>query len=137
MDANNGDINDLFDSIVLSEDRIVCESYETGYKAGESEGFSEGLRLGSERGKKIGSEIGFYLGFVEQWRKFYLTESGDQHRREKVLSALNKLEKAAVDFPHFNSREELSVKLDSIRSKFKLVCSLLKINSVFGDSNTW
>jgi len=132
------DINSLFDSIVLSEDRLVSEGYERGYRAGQKEGSKEGERLGRERGGKIGTEIGFYLGFVEVWREIYREEDVGERRKEKVLLALQKLEKEAITFPRVNSKEELAERLDQVRAKFRLLCSLLKVNSDFSSSsNTW
>jgi len=135
--GDNQDINSLFDCIVLSEDRLVSEGYEKGYKAGQKEGNKEGERLGRERGVKIGAEIGFYLGFVEQWREVYKEGTVDK-RKEKVLVAFNKLEEVANNFPQVNSKEELGERLDTVRAKFKLVCSLLKVNSEFSNnSSSW
>jgi len=132
------DINSLFDSIVLSEDRLVSEGYEKGYRAGQQEGSKEGERLGRDRGGKVGTEIGFYLGFVEEWRVIYKADNVADKRKEKVLLALEKLEKEARAFPQVNSKEELAERLDKVRAKFKLLCSLLKVNSDFSSSsNTW
>jgi len=132
------DINFLFDSIVFSENTLVREGYNRGYIAGQKEGSKEGSRLGTEQGGKIGSEIGFYLGFVEQWKELYEEEKVVDKRREKVLLALEKLELVANNFPQINSKEELGNKLEEVRAKFKLLCSLLKINSDFShSSNTW
>jgi len=128
------DINSLFDSIVLSEDRLVCEGYNRGYKAGKQEGSKEGERLGREKGGKIGAEIGFYLGFVEQWREVYSGDGVEDKRKERIVLALEKLDKEAKNFPQINSKEELVDKLDKIRAKFKLLCSLLKVNSDFSKS---
>ena len=137
MEANQEDINSLFDCIVLSEDRLVEEGYEKGYKAGLKEGNREGERLGRQRGGKIGAEIGFYLGFVEQWKEVYQGNSGKKGT-ERVVVALNKLEEVANNFPQVNSKEELGERLDLVRAKFKLVCSLLKINSEFSlNPSSW
>ena len=137
MEDNQPDINHLFDSIVLSEDKWVGEGYLEGYRAGEREGSREGERLGRQRGHKIGVEIGFYLGFVEQWRQVYKGEVGDK-RKERVIVALDRLGDLAGCFPQVNSKEELGDRLETVRAKFKLVCSLLKINSEFGiSSSNW
>jgi len=137
MDESQTDINSLFDGIVLSEDKLVEEGYKEGYQAGQKEGYSEGERLGRQKGGKVGTEIGFYLGFVEQWRQLLKAEILDK-RTEKVLVTLDKLEQVALNFPQENTKEELGDKLEVVRAKFKLVCSLLKINSEFGtNSSSW
>ena len=81
--------------------------------------------------------LDFYLGFVEQWKEVYQGNSGNK-RTERVVVALNKLEEVANNFPQLNSKEELGERLDIVRAKFKLVCSLLKINSEFSlNPSSW
>ena len=59
------DINDAFDTIILSENRLVEQGYEEGFVAGSREGEEEGYRLGAQKGSEIGQEVGFYIGFTE------------------------------------------------------------------------
>ena len=59
------DIQDIFDSLVLSEDTFVKAGYQQGFEQGEIDGYQEGFQLGQIKGKEIGSEISFYRGFAK------------------------------------------------------------------------
>lgn len=61
------DIQDAFDSLVLSEDSFVKKAHEEGVVQGEIVGFQEGFDLGNEKGAEIGSEIFYYRGFAKGW----------------------------------------------------------------------
>ena len=61
------DVQDAFDSIFVSEDKLVAKAYEEGVLQGEIEGFQEGFELGRQKGSEIGSEIFFYRGFAKSW----------------------------------------------------------------------
>lgn len=123
------DINSAFDSILLGEDRLCELGFEEGYRAGAKEGRVEGERLGRQRGQQIGKEIGFYLGFAAEWTEVYQNKTTDK-KTTKVLAVLQKLTEIAEAFPLENSKEEdFSSRLDLVRAKFKLLCSLLKISS--------
>ena len=129
------DINEIFDGIALSEDNLVKEGYSKGYGAGEREGIEEGENLGREKGWEIGAEIGFYLGFVRELKLKNTENTGDSKRSQRISEAARKLEEAAKSFPLVNCKEDLTAHLDSVRSRFKLLCSLLKISSDFESSS--
>uniref|UniRef100_A0A8C9F168 Essential protein Yae1 N-terminal domain-containing protein n=1 Tax=Pavo cristatus TaxID=9049 RepID=A0A8C9F168_PAVCR len=59
---------DMFDEIVMAEDRFHGEGYQEGYAEGSHAGAAEGRRCGALYGAKIGSEIGSYLGFALTWQ---------------------------------------------------------------------
>ncbi|XP_057377622.1 protein LTO1 homolog [Daphnia carinata] len=61
------DIQDAFDSLVLSEDNFVNKAYKEGLVHGETVGFQEGFDLGNQKGAEIGSEIFYYRGFAKGW----------------------------------------------------------------------
>ncbi|XP_074086979.1 protein LTO1 homolog isoform X2 [Macrotis lagotis] len=65
---------DLFDAIVMAEERYRGEGYREGYAEGGRVGLSEGRRHGVSRGAGVGSEIGCYRGFAFTW-KCLLSES--------------------------------------------------------------
>jgi hypothetical protein len=83
MEANQEDINSLFDCISLSEDRLVGEGYEKGYR----EGLEGGGRGCGGRGE---GRLDFISGIVEQWKEVYQGNSGNK-KTERVVVALNKL----------------------------------------------
>ncbi|XP_054580662.1 protein LTO1 homolog isoform X1 [Eptesicus fuscus] len=59
---------DLFDAIVMADDRFRGEGYQEGYEEGSGLGIIEGRQHGTVYGAKIGSEIGCYQGFAFAWR---------------------------------------------------------------------
>ncbi|XP_060158798.1 protein LTO1 homolog isoform X2 [Globicephala melas] len=59
---------DMFDAVVMADDRFHGEGYQEGYEEGSSLGMIEGRRHGTLHGAKIGSEIGCYQGFALAWR---------------------------------------------------------------------
>lgn len=61
------DIQDLYDSLLVCEEKFVASGYEEGLARGEEIGFQEGYDLGRQKGSEIGSEIAFYRGFAKGW----------------------------------------------------------------------
>ncbi|XP_026338763.1 protein LTO1 homolog isoform X5 [Ursus maritimus] len=59
---------DMFDAIVMADERFHGEGYQEGYEEGNSLGIIEGRQYGTLHGAKIGSEIGCYQGFASAWR---------------------------------------------------------------------
>ena len=129
------DIISVFDDILLSEEKCVDRGFAEGYKEGQSRGRREGEDLGSKQGELIGTEIGFYLGFLAQFKPVY-SEQTDK-KSEKIKSALSKLERLCGEFPRYNSSDGFEEKLEEIRAKFRLLCSLLKISPELGESRKW
>ena len=131
----DSDINFAFDSIVLSEEKSVERGFAEGYREGQTRGRREGEDLGRKQGQLIGTEIGFYIGFVTEFKPLYC-ETKDK-KSEKIKSVLEKLERLCGEFPTYNSSEGFQDKLEEIRAKFRLVCSLLKISPELSDSRRW
>ncbi|XP_061263275.1 protein LTO1 homolog isoform X3 [Bos javanicus] len=59
---------DMFDAVVMADERFHGEGYREGYEEGSSLGMIEGRQHGTLHGAKIGSEIGCYQGFAFAWR---------------------------------------------------------------------
>uniref|UniRef100_A0AC11DA39 Uncharacterized protein n=1 Tax=Ovis aries TaxID=9940 RepID=A0AC11DA39_SHEEP len=59
---------DMFDAVVMADERFHGEGYREGYEEGSSLGMIEGRRHGTLHGAKVGSEIGCYQGFAFAWR---------------------------------------------------------------------
>ncbi|XP_017371390.1 protein LTO1 homolog isoform X2 [Cebus imitator] len=59
---------DMFDAIVMADERFHGEGYREGYEEGSSLGVMEGRQHGTLHGAKIGSEIGCYQGFAFAWK---------------------------------------------------------------------
>lgn len=118
------DINDVFETIACSEELINKNGFNEGLKKGEESGLKEGYHYGYHRGINLGKEVGFYSGFVEGM----LSRSTSYSRKVKAL--LIKLQTALESFPRENKEDaEFDVYLQNLRSLFKTICALLKLDS--------
>lgn len=121
---------DLFDAVVMADERFHEEGYQEGYADGSDLGLEEGRQLGMAQGARIGSEIGCYRGFACAWR--CLLDSGapeKDSRKRKVLEALMEM---IQTFPYDDpTYEKLHEDLDRIRGKFRQLCSLLNVQPDF------
>ncbi|XP_036991300.1 protein LTO1 homolog [Artibeus jamaicensis] len=121
---------DLFDAIVMADDRFRGEGYREGYEEGSSLGIIEGRQQGTVYGAKIGSEIGCYQGFAFAWRGLlHSCATEKDSKKVKVLESLiGMIEKFPYDDPTYARLHE---DLDRIRGKFKQLCSLLNVQPDF------
>jgi flagellar biosynthesis/type III secretory pathway protein FliH len=148
------DVNDAFDQILLSEERIAEESYKQGFEKGVSEGNLEAYHLGKlkknkkafnvgtfkphflknnflgfHRGAEIGSELGFYLGVLENHQI-------PPPINEKISHLITQLRQIIEQFPKVNCDSiDLFESLNTIRAQFKKLTSLLKINVSYPDKS--
>lgn len=111
---------DMFDAIVMADERFHGDGYREGFEEGGGLGLVEGRQLGAVQGARIGSEIGCYRGFACAWQ--YLLDSGapeKDSRKRKVLEALVAM---IQSFPYGDpTYEKLHEDLDRIRGKFRQV----------------
>jgi len=133
------DVNDIFDSIALSENNLVESGYEKGYREGGTSNSQEGKHLGFQKGIQLGTEIGFYLGFAEQWSNHLKSLGKEDKKSLKAIAAFDKVITLSNEVPEENNKDlDLSEVVSSIRAKFKLACSLLKINPEFDfETTSW
>lgn len=125
------DINDAFEDIFYSEELLTKSAYEKGLEKGKEEGNINGFHLGYHRGAEIGAELGYYLGVVEI--HIDKTENKDS---KKVYNSLQKVKELIENYPKNNSEDiDILEKLDDIRAQFKKLCSLLKIDGIFPESD--
>lgn len=121
---------DLFDAIVMADDRFHGEGYQEGYEEGSGLGIIEGRQHGTVHGAKIGSEIGCYQGFAFAWRG--LLHSCATERDSKKMKVLESLISMIQKFPYGDpTYANLHEDLDRIRGKFKQLCSLLHVQPDF------
>lgn len=127
--STNCDINDIFDDIVLSEDRINQEGYQKGLKAGKSTGNTDGYHLGYHRGAEIGAELGYYYGVL----KSYLNNDKNTERQQKSIESVLKF---ISEFPQTNDDHiDIFELADKIRAQYRKTCAVLKINGKFPESD--
>ncbi|XP_038071516.1 protein LTO1 homolog [Patiria miniata] len=126
---------DIFDSIVMAEERFHEEGFSEGFAAGKIAGDQEGFKMGQVKGRQIGSEYGFYLGFVATWLQLVKEDPGLAKKNVvKTLDALNAM-LASFKVNDINN-ESYWDDLKKIRDKFKQVASLLGVKLDFTDEKT-
>lgn len=124
------DINDIFDDIALSEERISDEAYQEGYSEGELTGNIDGYHLGFHRGADIGSELGYYYGILSEQKKDSTTSS------ERTVKAIENCLELIDTYPRINDEHiDIFVELEKIRSLYRKTCALLKISSKYPGAN--
>uniref|UniRef100_A0A2K5C9Z5 LTO1 maturation factor of ABCE1 n=1 Tax=Aotus nancymaae TaxID=37293 RepID=A0A2K5C9Z5_AOTNA len=111
---------DMFDAIVMADERFHGEGYREGYEEGSSLGVTEGRQHGRLHGAKIGSEIGCYQGFAFAWKCLLhsCTTEKDSRKMKVLESLIGMIQKFPYDDPTYDKLHE---DLDKIRGKFKQV----------------
>ena len=95
-DTEERDINDVFDAISFSEEKILKTGFEEGLEKGTADGAREGFVLGLAKGSELGTEVGFYQGFAEGWIA-ELRSDDSQKKSEKAIIQLEKLALSASE----------------------------------------
>ena len=125
------DINDIFDSIAFSEEKIWNDAYEEGLEKTKEDGELEGFHLGYHRGAEIGAELGFYKQIID-----IIKLQKPEILNEKAHRIIKKIHFMIEQFPTVNSEDLDIISLrDSIRARYKHLCSLLKIEPLFAPNN--
>lgn len=123
---NEVDINEVFEDILLTEEKIYELAYREGYELGASEESIEGYHLGYHRGAEVGSEIGYYQAFAEH----YNDNAEKLKVPDKVMKNLRMLKQGCLEFPRINSeRIDLFEALENLRVLYKKIAAQLKIKS--------
>ncbi|XP_048193179.1 protein LTO1 homolog, partial [Perognathus longimembris pacificus] len=105
------------------------EGYREGYEEGSTLGRIEGRQYGTVHGARVGSEIGCYQGFALAWKCLLHSGGTERDRKVKVAEALIGM---IENFPYEDATyDQLHQDLDSIRGKFKQLCSLLNVQPDF------
>ncbi|XP_039696535.1 protein LTO1 homolog isoform X4 [Pteropus medius] len=82
---------DLFDAIVMADDRFHGQGYQEGYEEGSSLGIIEGRQHGTLHGAKIGSEVGCYQGFAFAWRGLLRSHATGKDRWTKATCIIDRI----------------------------------------------
>ncbi|XP_004066853.1 oral cancer-overexpressed protein 1 isoform X4 [Oryzias latipes] len=124
--------DDLFDSIILADEKFRGEGYQEGFEKGTRRGLQDGRRHGASHGAKLSSEISFYYGFAVTWKCLLQQSTDDKSRkRVKALDAvLALIQNCNLDDPQ---SEKLQDETEKLRAKFRQVCSMLNIPTDFRD----
>ncbi|EDV98213.1 protein LTO1 homolog [Drosophila grimshawi] len=118
-DAASRDINDLFDDIVLTEEKHARQGYEEGISEGRTQGNHEGYQLGYAQGVQLGAELGAIYGQV-------VAQQQQQHT-EKVQRTLHQLRQLIEQFPRSNDDPEADIigAIEHIRNTHRRFCAQL------------
>ncbi|XP_066152358.1 protein LTO1 homolog [Euwallacea fornicatus] len=122
------DINEVFEDILFSEEKIIEHAYQQGYQIGTTEDSIEGYHLGYHRGAELGSELGYYEAFAQH----YIEYAENLKIPSKSLKTLNVLKQGCEEFPHTNSEDiDLLEAIEKLRVLYKKIAAQLKIKSDF------
>lgn len=128
--ALDRDVNDIFDDIALSEDRINEKGYQKGFADGKSIGNTDGYHLGYHRGAEIGAELGYYYGILSSYSNRDTNTEKQQNSIDAVLTSIDK-------FPRTNDEKvDILGLADQIRALYRKACAILKINGKFPEADT-
>ncbi|CAJ1048698.1 protein LTO1 homolog [Xyrichtys novacula] len=123
---------DLFDSIVMADERFRGKGYREGFERGSHRGLLEGRRHGASHGAKLSSEISFYYGFAVTWK--CLLQHNTDVKSKKRLKALDTLLGLIQDCPQSDPQSvKLQEDMDRLRAKFRQVCSMINVPADFKD----
>ncbi|XP_068457664.1 protein LTO1 homolog [Clinocottus analis] len=123
---------DLFDDILLADERFRGEGYQEGFERGARRGLQDGRRHGASHGARLASEISFCYGFAVTWRGL-LQHNADAKSRKRV-KALEALLALVQTSPHQDPQSAaLQEHTERLRAKFRQVCSMLSVPADFHD----
>uniref|UniRef100_A0A3Q3XCK3 Essential protein Yae1 N-terminal domain-containing protein n=1 Tax=Mola mola TaxID=94237 RepID=A0A3Q3XCK3_MOLML len=131
MDGGSGN-EDLFDGIVMADERFRGEGYREGFERGTHRGLQDGRRHGASHGAQLSTEISFYYGFSITWKCIlqHKTDMKSRKRMKALQSLLDMIQNSPHDDPHSSTLQE---DMDKLRAKFRQVCSMLNIPTDFKD----
>lgn len=126
------DINDIFDDIVSSEEKVSEEEYQKGYDEAAAAGNMEGYHLGYHRGAELGAELGYYDGVL----RAYLTAANSTPLPEKHVKAIELCLESIAQFPKLNDEHcDILQLADNIRAQYRKACALLKISGRYPEAD--
>nr|XP_046236736.1 protein LTO1 homolog [Scatophagus argus] len=123
---------DLFDSIVMADERFRGEGYREGFEKGTRRGLQDGRRHGACHGAKLSTEISFYYGFAITWK--CLLQHNTDVKSRKRMKAVDSLLALVQNSPHDDPQSALlQDNTEKLRAKFRQVCSMLRVPTDFKD----
>ncbi|XP_049908276.1 protein LTO1 homolog [Epinephelus moara] len=131
MDGGSG-YDDLFDNILLADEKFRSEGYREGFEKGTRRGLQDGRRHGTSHGAKLSTEISFYYGFAITWK--CLLQHNTDAKSRKRMKALEALLGLIQNSPHDDPQSpKLPESMEKLRAKFRQVCSMLSVSADFNN----
>lgn len=130
--ASGSGNEDLFDNIIMADERFRREGYREGFEKGTCRGFLYGRKHGISHGAKLSIEISFYYGYAITWK--YLLQSNTDVKSRKRMKALKSLLGLIQNYPRDDPQSlELQEDMMKLRAKFRQVCTMLGVSTDFKD----
>lgn len=131
MTESDRDVNEAFEDIFLTEEKLSEKGYREGFEDGVKTSNAEAYHLGFHRGAEIAAELGYYLGVLEVFYERRETFN------EKLVKSIDELINKIKRFPDTNDENfDIIRGAVEIRDKYKKICALLKFNSKYSDADT-
>ncbi|GAB1605514.1 protein LTO1 homolog [Argonauta hians] len=131
--CDNSEDGDIFDSVVMQEERCVAAAFSAGLRHGTEKGQQNGAELGRSMGCDVGNEVGFLNGFVSTWLTLLDNSPDTKPRIYRALTSLQSL----LDKYQVGGVDNTCVSdLKMIQAKFKKVVSLLGIEVSWSSSSS-
>ncbi|XP_036442446.1 protein LTO1 homolog isoform X1 [Colossoma macropomum] len=125
--------DDLFDSILMADDRFHVEGYREGFEEGTRQGTIEGRNHGRLHGAKLSAEVHNSTTLqphMVTWK--CLLQNSEDVKARKRLKAVESLAGLIQMFPYEDPQyENLQEDMERVRAKFRQVCSLLNVAADF------
>lgn len=125
-------MDDAFDELANLNQKSYEEGYEEGRKDGEKEAYESGYEMGKKMALAVGKELGEYYRLSRSFES-----STNQHDTlESTPDKSGKLARQIIDLiDRFDfedcHNEQFEAKFNTIRDKFKQLCSLTNTRSSF------
>ncbi|KAM7423552.1 hypothetical protein PAMA_000077 [Pampus argenteus] len=130
--AGGSGSEDMFDSIVMADERFRGTGYREGFERGTRRGLRDGRLHGASHGAKLSTEISFYYGFGITWKCLlqHNTDAKSRKRLKALDALLGLIQNCPFDDPHSANLQE---DVEKLRAKFRQVCSMLSVPTDFKD----
>ncbi|XP_075995128.1 protein LTO1 homolog [Genypterus blacodes] len=122
--------DDIFDCIVMADERFRGRGYSEGLVIGTKRGLEDGRRHGASHGAKLSTEISFYYGFGFTWK--CILQKNTDLKSKKRLRAVDDLITLVHKVPQDNLQSQiLKESIEKLRAKFRQICSMLSVPTDF------